>query len=141
MDIKHITQPTNDTCMTTCLAMILDKDVAWIKAHHEDIFNYRKWHDDYLREAGIPFYYGSPRSGRLSGNVLALLTVASLNHLGGLHQILVEHRNNGTIEIFDPAKGRPMTKYYVPRGCIKDLSKQVELESWTIDLIIPLVEQ
>lgn len=125
MEIKHITQPTSDSCMTTCLAMILNKDVKWIKEHHERIFNYHKWHDDYLREANIPFYYGSPRSATIGGNVLALLTVASLNNIGGLHQILVEHRNDGVITaVFDPAKGRPLSNIMSRAVALKTLLKK-----------------
>lgn len=142
MEIKHITQPTNNSCMTTCAAMILGKDVEWILDNHEEVYNGTVWLDDLLRHENIRFYYGHPREAVISGHCLALITVASLNHEGGLHQVLVmrtDYKGEVTFQVFDPMRGYGNNyRYYVAPGEVES-NNEVELRSWMVDLIIPLI--
>uniref|UniRef100_A0AAU8GEL9 Peptidase C39 domain-containing protein n=1 Tax=Salmonella phage vB_SEnST11_KE23 TaxID=3161174 RepID=A0AAU8GEL9_9CAUD len=139
--IKHLTQPTKDSCMATCLAMVIGISAEEaLKMYHTDLQLYKIWFDDVLEKLHIPYYYGSPRSSRISGNVLCFATVASLNMPGMLHQILIQSVD-GELTVYDPAKGRSGSKYYIPHteGPETELAKH--LQSWTLDLILPLVHK
>lgn len=139
--IKHLTQPTKDSCMATCLAMVIGISAEEaLKMYHADLQSYKIWFDDVLENYRIPYYYGSPRSSRISGNVLCFATVASLNMPGMLHQILIQNVD-GKFTVYDPAKGRVGAKYYIPHteGPETELAKH--LQSWTLDLILPLVHK
>ena len=46
---------------------------------------------------------------------LYLIGVSSLNIEGGGHQIIVDARD-GTVKVFDPAKGREGSQYYIAPG-------------------------
>ncbi|HBT0444797.1 TPA: hypothetical protein MA058_003453 [Klebsiella pneumoniae] len=137
--IKHLTQPTKDSCMSTCLAMVvgISAKESYDK-YHTKLQKYEIWFDTILDEYKIPYYYGSPRSSRLSGTVLCFATVPSLNIQGVFHQILIQYEE-GKFTVFDPAQGRGGAKYYIPSNQKIDNELQVHLESWLIDLVIPLV--
>lgn len=137
--ICHLTQPTKDSCMATCLSMVLGiSEKEGYKLYHKKLQKYEIWFDTILDKYGIPYYYGSPRSNRLSGNVLCFATVPSLNMQGLLHQILIQYEE-GKFTVFDPAQGRVGSKYYIPNNQEIDNELQVNLQSWLVDLVIPLV--
>lgn len=137
--IKHLTQPTKDSCMATCIAMVIGISAEEaVKLYHTDLQSYKIWFDDVLEDYRIPYYYGSPKSSRISGNVLCFATVASLNMPGMLHQILIQN-SEGSLTVYDPAKGRIGAKYYIPHTEGPETEEAKHLQSWTLDLIIPLV--
>lgn len=139
--IKHLTQPTKDSCMATCLAMVIGISAEEaLKMYHADLQSYKIWFDDVLENYRIPYYYGSPRSSRISGNVLCFATVASLNMPGMLHQILIQNVD-GKFTVYDPAKGRTGAKYYIPHTEGPETGLAKHLQSWTLDLILPLVHK
>ena len=139
--LKNLTQPTEDSCMSTCLAMVLgiSENESYSLYHHK-LINYKIWFDDVLTENGIPFYYGSPKSSRISGDVLCFVTVASLNFQGGLHQVLV-HCSDDKLTVYDPAKGIKNAKYYISPNQEISSKMEVHLRSWLLDIIIPLVKE
>lgn len=134
--IEHKTQPTKDSCMATCIAMLvgIDENKAYAEWHHK-FQNRSSWLDTALDKYGIPYLYGSPRSATLLYGFAYLLTVPSLNIQGGLHQVIAILCKEGGVEIFDPVKGRGGL-YYVYESPAGD--KEVEIKSWAIDLAIPL---
>ncbi len=143
MSIYHRTQPTKNSCMATCIAMLADLDVDFAYTRWHDKFqNKSAWLDTALDVYNIPYFYGSPREARLNKGFAYLLCVPSLNIRGGLHQILALYPYSaepGHITILDPAKGRGVF-HYVYHQEPDEEDKEVELISWTIDLAIPLCE-
>lgn len=137
--IQHRTQPTKDSCMATCIAMIAGIDehesyASWHKKFQERV----AWLDTALDKYGIPYMYGSPRTATLLRGFIYLLSVPSLNIQAGLHQVVAYLPLEGEIRIFDPVKGREGCLHYVygtPSG-----GEEVEIKSWAVDLIIPIFE-
>lgn len=137
--INHLTQPTKDSCMATCLAMVIGISAEEaLERYHKDLQSYKIWFDNVLDSYRIPYYYGSPRSSRISGDVLCFATVASLNMPGMLHQILIQNVGD-RLTVYDPAEGRLGAKYYIPHTDGPETEDAKHLHSWTLDLIIPLV--
>lgn len=123
--------------MATCVAMIAGVDENECYAEwHGKFQRGHAWLDTALQAYGVPYFYGTPRSGKLLGGFAYLLTVPSLNIRGGLHQVVAIYTKAGDIKILDPVKGRDGF-HYVYDNPSED-SKEFEITSWTIDLIIPL---
>ena len=139
-EIKHQTQPTPMGCVCTCLAMLMDEPVQdVIDAYHKAYFDDQSMDvHDILRENGFTFTH--EKAGRvqtlLPGTVY-LLTVASLNIPGGLHQILVDYREPVMPRVLDPAKGYSNRKYYTfDTAEVDDIKEAFELFSWIVDYTI-----
>lgn len=131
-------QPTEDTCMITCLAMLLDRPVReMMDKYHDLLYKKEIWLDDILDDFKIPYFYGHPRKAQLNQGFVYLLTVASLNIQGGLHEILLEFDRSRNITVFDPNKGKEGIKYYVYGDPKND--NEVSLVTWTIDLGIGII--
>lgn len=125
--------------MATCLAMVIGISAEEaLERYHKDLQSYEIWFDNVLDTYRIPYYYGSPKSSRISGDVLCFATVASLNMPGMLHQVLIQHVD-GVLEVYDPARGRKGAKYYIPNTRGPETDTRKHLQSWTLDLIIPLI--
>lgn len=138
--IQHQTQPTFNTCMSTCVAMIAGQPVnEVVERWHQAFHDKADWLDDALDYYKIPYFYGSQRKGALHEGFIYFLTVPSLNIQGGLHQILVSLTADRGIEVFDPVKGRDGSKYYVYPNPQND--DEVRLHSWCIDLSVPVAKQ
>ncbi|ATS93558.1 hypothetical protein P1A145kb_p158 [Pectobacterium phage DU_PP_I] len=137
--MQHRTQPTKDSCMATCIAIIAGVDENEACARWHEKFQCRTaWLDTALDKYGIPYMYGSPRSATLLRGFTYLLSVPSLNIRDGLHQVVAFLPRNGEIQILDPVKGREGSLHYVygaPEG-----GGEVEIKSWSVDLIIPIFE-
>lgn len=139
MSLKHQQQPTFNTCMSACVAMISGQPVNDVVAQWHDKFHSKEaWLDDALNHYSIPYFYGHPKKAELLPGFIYFLTVPSLNIVGGTHQILAAVKEGPVVEIFDPAKGRDGAKYYVYGECHSP--GECELISWSIDLAIPVVE-
>lgn len=113
--IKHVKQPTLNTCVSACLAMILNKPVEKvIKEFHSRYYN--NWEitiSEYLTKNGVP-HHCSEGGGRetLHMGGLFLCTVPSLNIPGALHQIVIDMTDHKFI-VHDPIKGWEGKKFYV----------------------------
>lgn len=135
--LKHQTQPTPMSCVCTCLAMLLEepaKDV--IAKYHEAYFDKQTIEvHDILRENGFIFKHElAGRVQTLMPGAIYMLTVASLNIPGGLHQILVDYRDVAGPRVLDPAKGYGKRKYYTLDHNEADENPQAFLLfSWIID--------
>ena len=112
MEIIHQQQPTDDTCTSTCLAMLLNINVKTIiEEFHEDYKYLKQFPDDFLRKCGViaepllPYY-------ETKWEEVYIVAVPSLNTTGQLHNIILDYRNE-RIRVYDPNKGIACKRYYV----------------------------
>ncbi|WPJ68551.1 hypothetical protein OMDBNIEC_00065 [Salmonella phage STP-SP5] len=113
--ITHIKQPTLNTCVSACLAMILDKPVEEVVAEFHDRY-YDNWAitiSEYLQKYNVRHIccVGGGRETLIFGG-LYLCTVPSLNIPGALHQIVIDMRDHKFM-VYDPIKGWDGKKFYV----------------------------
>lgn len=138
--LQHQTQPTFNTCMSACIAMVAGQPVDEVVSRwHQSFHDKTDWLDDALDYYKIPYFYGSQRRAELLYGFIYFLTVPSLNITGGLHEILVSLTADRGIEVFDPVKGRPGAKHYVYGEVTSPY--EVCLHSWCVDLSVPVVQQ
>lgn len=115
MSVNFVKQPTLNTCVSACLAMILNKPVEKvIEEFHSRYYN--NWEitiSEYLTKNGVP-HHCSEGGGRetLHRGGLFLCTVPSLNIPGALHQIVIDMTDHKFI-VHDPIKGWEGKKFYV----------------------------
>lgn len=138
--LVHQTQPTPMGCVCTCIAMLMGEDAqSVIDRYHEKYYVKRSMDvGDILAEQAFIF------RREMAGTVLTLypgavylLTVASLNIPGGLHQILVDYRDTAGPVVLDPAKGYGKRKYYTSDQTEADeVSNAFLLFSWIVDYTI-----
>ncbi|WP_145577036.1 hypothetical protein [Yersinia alsatica] len=134
--MKHQQQPTYNTCMSACVAMVASIPVEdAVNRWHDGFHQKSEWLDDALDFYKIPYFYGHPKRGELLYGFIYFLSVPSLNITGGLHEILISLPSEGNIKVFDPAMGRENAKYYVYGKPNSEV--EVELTSLAIDLAIP----
>lgn len=121
-------QPTPTSCMATSLAMLLDIDTdESIALYHDKLYSLDFWFDDILDDLNFPYEYAKPgRNTLYQGNVY-LCSVPSLNNAGGMHQLVIDHRDEYYV-VMDPNAGRGVNEY---------LSDGSNLCGWRIDLIFP----
>lgn len=136
--IKHVKQPTANSCVSACLAMLLNKPVQEVMAEFHDKY-YNGWQItvyDYLVKNGVECipYSGGGDERITSGNVY-LATVASLNIPGSLHQIILD-LSDGKFVIHDPIKGWPGKKFYVGPDEDPEQEGAFIIHSWSVDLLI-----
>ncbi|HHT1687825.1 TPA: hypothetical protein ACTYOT_006075 [Raoultella ornithinolytica] len=138
--LQHQQQPTFNTCMSACVAMVAGQPVdEVVQRWHQSFHDRTDWLDDALDYYKIPYFYGSQRKAELLYGFIYFLTVPSLNIQGGLHQILMSLTAERGIEVFDPVMGRPGAKYYVYGKAEND--EQFGVTSWCVDLSVPVVQQ
>ena len=105
------TQPTPHSCVSACLAMLLDVPVE--EVHEEFHFPYRNFEMsilEYAHKKGMMFVSGQSDSVLYYGMVY-LLAVPSLNIKSGVHQIIVDTRNH-KFQIYDPNEGYAGRLFY-----------------------------
>lgn len=118
----HQTQPTYNSCVSTCIAMVLGEPAQKvIDELHNDYQKYREIAlARYLREReyliSIPSISDNPHYHLLAPGHY-ILGVPSLNHKGGSHAILYTcfiDPDDGVTRytISDPAEGREGSKHY-----------------------------
>ena len=134
--IKLQQQPTDNSCTSTCLAMILGVPVDKVIL---------EFHDKYLRSAITPFKYLSDNGieseqHRTSDRILwhgelYLVVVPSLNTVGVTHSIIVDVRFDDYL-VFDPNKGKEGKKYYIPWEDKPSNDLEVPVKSRLLELSI-----
>lgn len=148
--IKHQSQPTNNTCVATCLAMLANRPVVELleQGIHHDYTVGDAGYGELFKKLGLKFKSfdtANRNSITLSGGVY-LVGVPSLNNIAGMHEILVEVSEDGMCwTIFDPnyraqhkrADGAPPLYYDVPGGMMRDHPLSVELGSgYTVEAFL-----
>lgn len=135
--IEHQSQPTPMGCVCTCLAMLMGKPALDVIAkYHQRYFVDQTINGhDILREQGFIFEHklaGSVET--LHSGAVYMLTVASLNIQGGLHQILVDYREANAPRVLDPARGYGKRKYYTfDTNEVDEVPQACQLISWIVD--------
>jgi len=134
---QHQQQPTDNSCASACIAMLLNVPV-------EDVI--KKFHDQYKAgEININHYllnrgltvepvlsdYWQTKWGHLY-----LLAVPSLNTKANLHSIIVDCRLEGKIDIYDPNMGKEGKNYYVLNEKENKTEFEYGLVSYMVELII-----
>lgn len=77
-------------------------------------------------------------NNRIYGGYVYLLTVSSLNIVGGLHHIIFDANQEIGKRVFDPCKGRTDKLYYID-WIVDEVNKnEVKLSSWVVDLEIEI---
>ena len=136
--IKHVKQPTLNTCVSACLAMILNKPVEKvIEEFHSRYYN--NWEitiSEYLTKNGVQ-HHCSEGGGRetLHMGGLFLCTVPSLNIPGALHQIVIDMTDHKFI-VHDPIKGWEGKKFYVGADQDPEVPGASIIHSWVKDVEI-----
>lgn len=134
--ISHQTQPTHNTCFSTCLAMIKALPVGVVvSALHEQYFAGGMSTREALEHQAIPFEsFDTADLPALDRDGAYLVGVPSLNWEGGMHQVIVECFE-GMMVVHDPAMGRPGCKYYVA-AVREGALAEVKLNGFVIDAFV-----
>lgn len=134
--IKHQTQPCTTSCVSTCLAMIVNKPVQEIvDRFHADYREHCTSLRVMLNALNVPFTsFDSADHPLLSEVGVYMVTVPSLNIRAGTHQILVEV-TDFDYQVIDPVEGIEGRFYYVNRGAAKE-PFEVDLGGFSIDAFI-----
>ena len=135
--IMHQTQPTNNTCFSTCMAMIKCVPVgAMVDRIHDWYFAGEVSTRAVLERLEIPFESFDttdlPKFGR---DGVYLVAVPSVNQPGWLHQVLCECFE-GRFVVHDPCRGRRGTKHYVA-ALTEGAFDEVKFHGYVIDAFIP----
>lgn len=105
--IKHQMQPTHNSCVSTCLAMLAGRDAEEIVAEfHDRYWKYPFSIISIMEELDIVAVPCSVIGSTVYWGQLYLFNMPSLNIQGGTHQIIVDMRESGTGKVFDPVLGR-----------------------------------
>lgn len=136
--LVHRTQPTHNSCVATCLAMLagIDCDQQITDITDEYLESYWKLLG-IMHRLDITAIPMTVSSSMYYGRVY-LVVVSSLNIPDGTHQIIVDLRPERWV-ILDPAKGRDGRRYYIPPHQEPENDLEVQLkaqwfpEFWIID--------
>lgn len=134
--IQHQSQPCQKSCVSTCLAMIMDVPVAQARQQ----FHVRYWDKQesiatFLEELKLPYTLGNPLERKAPyAKGLYLLTVPSLTTAGGFHQVLGVVKEEGKWAIFDPQTGNE--KPYYCAALIDGDSYTVAISGYAVDAFI-----
>lgn len=134
--IAHQTQPTMNTCFSTCLAMIKAEPAGCvIDQIHDWYFAGNVSTREALDRVGIPFEsFDTADLPFFQKDGAYLVAVPSLNMPGGLHQILVECFD-GRMTVLDPAAGVDGWKHYVA-DLTEGYENEIKLYGYMIDAFI-----
>lgn len=135
--ITHQTQPTNNTCFSTCMAMVKCVPAGVIAAQiHDWYFAGDVSVREVLDRLAIPFESFDtadlPKFGR---DGVYLVAVPSVNQNGWLHQVLCECYG-GQFVVHDPCRGLRGTKHYVA-SLTDGAFNEVKFHGYVIDAFIP----
>lgn len=134
-EIQHQVQPTWNSCVSTCLAMILDSPAQdIIDEFHDDYHGDKNTIIDYLTSKGLKIKE-IPRGQNidLTKEGLYLINVPSINIRGRTHQLVanIYKEDNGfRWQLLDPAMGREGSEYYVWDAGEEVIGESFAILSW-----------
>ena len=133
MNLKHQTQPTVNSCVSTCLAMILDVPAEQvIKEFHDPYMAQTREIDEYLHSKNIKCRPLLSVGNTILGDRIYIFSVPSLNMDAMFHQILGYYQGDN-FKIADPNQGREGRRYYVPHDKLDLEDNEVHLNSYSFD--------
>lgn len=138
--VHHQKQSLNNSCVSACIAMILNVPEEEIVDDFHKRYSEGMRVSKYLEELDVPhrLLYADDRS-RASVEYAHLVTVVSLNRPGEFHLVVMLGTENGVSLILDPNRGRPGKKYYSTRADDIDCDKDAVLMTHYIPKIeIPI---
>jgi len=146
--IKHQTQPTPNSCLSACLAMILNKPVLEVMGEFHDSYydnhgENRLLPEDYLKRYSCINLASSGKTNQnLTDKGVYLLAVPSLNIKGGLHSIVYEIKQSEDgfwhHTIYDPNMGYKGREYYVNNLYDNATYPAFKLGGFVIEIFVPL---
>lgn len=118
--LNHVKQPTDDTCVSACLAMLLNKPVyAIIEVFHDryksNCMTFNEF--DFLKDLGLPVEKCYTLDN-LEDEYVYFLGVPSLHEPGVMHCIVLYFQywdyegDEPDIVVLDPNKGREGKQWY-----------------------------
>lgn len=132
--IKHQRQPTDNTCVSACIAMILGCDVdAVIKEFHSEFFAGNISILSYLEECGIEAKVGTVGFVTRMGKT-QIVSVPSLNEEAKFHSVVSDTRGGKGYQIYDPQMGNEGKRFYTAYG--KNGNGGVALQSFSVDIVV-----
>lgn len=135
--ITHQMQPCNVSCMSTCLAMLLDEPAEGvIEQLHEKYRSGTVSLRALFDELSVPFKsFDSCDLAPLIDVGAYMVTVPSLNIQGGMHQIIIEVTEDDYF-VVDPVKGREGKLYYGRRNETFPADDEIELGGFIVDAFV-----
>ena len=132
-------QQTKDTCVSACLAMLLNIPLDQVVSEFHAGYMARDTEpEDFLRRHGVKVRdLLTSERGMVEGG-LYILTVPSLHFPGKNHCILADARDGFTL--LDPQQGRPGSKYYVWKKDDELQENEVNLDGYCLDFDVTLEE-
>lgn len=135
--ITHQQQPTPTSCVSACLAMLLDipvKDV--IDEFHDKYMKADIDADDYLKAKGVKAKSCLSTHRRIEPGKVYLIAAPSLNLEASTHEIIFDFRDD--FVVLDPNMGKVGKKYYVWKAG-KDLGElEVDVKSYFFDFEVEI---
>lgn len=138
-------QMTNDCCVSTCVAMLLEIPQQYIVETYNARYHARECNLGYILDGyGVEYkadfrVIDATSIADIDFNCIAFLTVPSLNYPGGHHQILAEWDSEDMLwRIYDPQKGTGY-KYY--EGATREEDPNCyPMKSYAIDCVVSMEE-
>lgn len=137
--IIHQKQPTGNSCVSTCIAMITGTPASEVVENYHEMFsNHEIEIADILDDFDVE--YGRPLAGnqRMFAGHVYLLIVPSLNLQGQFHEIVCDYRDGNNVKVLDPSKGHAGKRYYALQEEVDDDEDGLAfpLISWMVEYFI-----
>lgn len=134
-EIKFVQQPTGDSCTSACLSMLTGIPIdEVIEKFHSDWKAKKSNPAVWLNQNGFNYEVNhNPFCHTAEWGSVYLLTVPSLNIVGGLHHIVMDLRSDTEV-ILDPNYGKVGKKYYTGWSVKSESLLAVKLSAFLIDL-------
>ena len=114
MKINHQIQPTWDSCVSACIAMISDRLVEEVTEEFHELYIDQKIEvDEYLHRKGIKCRPLVSVNAEFMLGRFYMLSVPSLNKDAHMHAILAYWDDDQQFRIEDPNKGKEGKRYYI----------------------------
>lgn len=135
-DIKFVQQPTADSCTSACLSMLTGIPIHdVIETFHYDWKAKKSNPAVFLNRNGFNYEVNhNPFCHTAEWGSVYLLTVPSLNIVGGLHHIIMDLRSDTEV-ILDPNYGKAGKKYYTGWSKKSESLLAIQLSAFLIDLV------
>jgi hypothetical protein len=130
------TQP--DNCASACLAMVTGNNIDLVTSQFHALYRGQKIEmHDYLISMDVPFTRCMAGDRTMPVDAVVIVSVPSLNIVGGLHYVVIETLPDGSGWLLDPNRGREGGKYYVMHESLVDNDLAVPLNGWEPHYFIP----
>lgn len=139
--MKHQVQPTHNSCISTCIAMVagLPAQVAY-DHYHDKLWAKEISIERILCQLGVDYIRTFYDGGTVYADRVYIVVVPSLNCPGEFHQVVMDTRG-GEIKVLDPCQGLDGRKYYAWQPEKGEDDMAVPLTSWLNEYEVTPIEQ